>query len=282
MSVRIFDMFLAAMCFLPANVTNWHLITSPIMCRGCHWRPYKASHNFKIRMISSKPHVTAQGLVLLSEAALVVMVSAITNHSERVQWRRHRLLRDELARLRCILADLLPAHMAETLGGPGPHAVCEIPRKLCLAAVLQTDICGFTALSQSLPPMEVAQLVHRIFSSFDSAVRELGLFKMDTVGDAYIVAGFLPPSAAAMHDTGGAEGNSTVSLAEIPEEHLRGVCQKIMQLAAAVLGEMSACRRDTGVDIHARIGVAFGPVVVGVLGRLQPRVHILGQVSRTD
>ena len=36
-------------------------------------------------------------------------------------------------------------------------------------------------LSRGHLSSQVAQLVHRLFSRFDRAVRELGLFKMDTV-----------------------------------------------------------------------------------------------------
>ena len=45
---------------------------------------------------------------------------------------------------------------------------------------------------QTLKPIEAAELVHDLFSDFDTAVKARGLLKMDTVGDAYIVAGFLP------------------------------------------------------------------------------------------
>ncbi len=39
--------------------------------------------------------------------------------------------------------------------------------------------------------IDVARLMHRLFSAFDAAVTGAGLFKMDTVGDAYVAAGFL-------------------------------------------------------------------------------------------
>ena len=41
--------------------------------------------------------------------------------------------------------------------------------------------------------------------SLAGQVRELDLFKMDTIGDAYIVAGFLPPHAAAADAAAAAE-----------------------------------------------------------------------------
>ena len=53
--------------------------------------------------------------------------------------------------------------------------------------------------TQTLKPMELAILVHAIFSSFDAAVKNRNLFKMDTVGDAYVVAGLLPEDGDAGH-----------------------------------------------------------------------------------
>ena len=60
------------------------------------------------------------------------------------------------------------------------------------AVVLQLDLVAYTELAQSISALEVAQMLHQIFGAFDFEVQKLDLFKMDTVGDAYIVAGWLP------------------------------------------------------------------------------------------
>ena len=39
--------------------------------------------------------------------------------------------------------------------------------------------------------LQVAGMMHSLFTAFDLEVKRLGLFKMDTVGDAYICAGFI-------------------------------------------------------------------------------------------
>ena len=51
------------------------------------------------------------------------------------------------------------------------------------ALVLQFDVSGFTEFSQRVTAMELAQVTHHLFSTFDSTVKSLRLFKMDTVGD---------------------------------------------------------------------------------------------------
>ena len=79
------------------------------------------------------------------------------------------------------------------------------------------------------------------------------------VGDAYVVAGFLPPEGDA---GGGAEHAAAV----------RRVCLDMLEVAATMLDALRAYRQAPGGrDTRCRIGVAVGPVVAGVLGLLQPR-----------
>ena len=50
--------------------------------------------------------------------------------------------------------------------------------------VVSTDIVGFTALSSTMDPMRLAQLLDTLFKAFDGTVEQYNLHKMDTVGDA--------------------------------------------------------------------------------------------------
>ena len=88
---------------------------------------------------------------------------------------------------------------------------------------------------------------------------------MDTVGDAYICAGFIPSSGA----TAGGRA----------EVHIH-----MLEAAAAMMNAVQAFNatepiQGAGANIgplRCRIGVSAGPVLAGVLGRLQPRYHIFG------
>jgi hypothetical protein len=94
------------------------------------------------------------------------------------------------------------------------------------------------------------------------------LFKMDTIGDAYIVAGLLP-----------FEGDRSISPGSFDQESAR-VCRDVLDVAAAMIEALAVHRATTGQDVDGRIGVSVGTVVSGVLGRLQPRFHILGPGMR--
>ena len=47
-----------------------------------------------------------------------------------------------------------------------------------------------------------------------------------------------------------------------------------------MLQSLAAYNHETGRAVHCRIGVAVGPAVAGVLGRLQPRLHLFGKGLR--
>ena len=93
------------------------------------------------------------------------------------------------------------------------------------------------------------------------------LDQMDTIGDAYIVAGFLPPVGP---DT----------LAGVHEREVRRVCEDVLEVSRAMLRAAEAHRRGDGRDVHCRIGISLGTVITGVLGRLQPRLHLFGEGMR--
>jgi hypothetical protein len=91
---------------------------------------------------------------------------------------------------------------------------------------------------------------------------------MDTIGDAYIVAGLLP-----------SEGDTTLTPGHFNAKSAR-VCQDMLDVAATMIKALAEHRATTGQDVDGRIGISVGMVVAGVLGRLQPRFHIHGPAMR--
>ena len=60
------------------------------------------------------------------------------------------------------------------------------------ASVLFADLVGFTPMSATMSPRELVRLLDGVFTTFDGFVAELGLEKIKTVGDAYLVAAGVP------------------------------------------------------------------------------------------
>ena len=207
-----------------------------------------------------------------------IWTSRISNYSQRIQWRMHLLFEDELERLKEKIFEFLPPTIAKRIMSSsaktsrrrgGAIALEHQLQQACdsyTAVVLQLDICKFTVLSQTMTPMQVAEMVHEMYSVFDVAVQERGLFKMDTIGDAYVVAGFLP-----------LDEEASVSR----DQEIYRICLDVLHLARVMIITMGRYRRKKKRETHCRIGVATGKVFAGVLGRLQPRFHIFGDAVKT-
>ena len=209
----------------------------------------------------------------LISAILIWMCNVWNEDTRRRRLRQHRIFRSEMIHLRDILHDLLPLDLdeperfkkeREMHSGAGTlhRSSCQLRR----AVVLQLDICGFTEFSQTIDAMELAKVMHYLFSAFDTCVQNLGLFKMDTIGDAYVVAGWL-------HSTSEADF-------ALQQEQAQRLCQHVLRLAGAMLDTIESFCAKSAHNISARIGIGVGNVVVGALGSLQPRVHIRGDGMR--
>jgi class 3 adenylate cyclase len=118
--------------------------------------------------------------------------------------------------------------------------------------VLVADLVGFTTLSAHISPEEVVQLLNEIFSAFDLLVGKLGLDKIKTIGDAYMVAGgisFPRPDHA--------EANA--------------------ELALNMQKEIERLNQEYNTSIRLRIGICTGPVVAGVIGRWRFAYDLWGE-----
>jgi class 3 adenylate cyclase len=179
-----------------------------------------------------------------------VGLSLASNHGQRSRFLVRRFCEAQLEQLRHLLHDLLPPVVAAAM----INISARPPPENCHAAVLQLDICGFTDLSQTITPMQLALLMHKLFTYFDDTVYSNGLFKMDTVGDAYIVAALLP------------DGDLQRTFA----------CHGMLAVAKSMIRGLERHHQETGQRVQCRIGVAVGEVTTGVLGHLQTRFHITG------
>ncbi|MFP4221917.1 MAG: adenylate/guanylate cyclase domain-containing protein [Phormidium sp.] len=107
--------------------------------------------------------------------------------------------------------------------------------------ILFADIVGFTPLSLRLTPVEVVNLLNQIFSEFDAIAAQLGLEKIKTIGDAYMVAGGLP----------------------IPRpDH----AEAIADMALAMLDSVDHVQQQYPEEFRIRLGINSGTVVAGVIG----------------
>jgi class 3 adenylate cyclase len=101
------------------------------------------------------------------------------------------------------------------------------------------------------------------FNVFRLFTRCPGMIKMDTIGDAYIVATLLPPCTSL------SEAGDVAGCTSSFKEQLQAACKGALEVARAMLEAMEEHQRITGSKLQCRIGLSVGPVVAGVIGRLQ-------------
>ncbi|MGE5184498.1 MAG: adenylate/guanylate cyclase domain-containing protein [Acidobacteriota bacterium] len=137
-----------------------------------------------------------------------------------------------------LLLNILPPAIASRLKLSGD----TIADGFADVTVLFADIVGFTKLSASKPPEQVVEMLNELFCRFDDLAGELGLEKIKTIGDCYMVAGGLP---------------------EPRPDHAEAVAK----MGLAMLDVVRAFSTRTGEPLNVRIGIHSGPVVAGVIGR---------------
>jgi adenylate cyclase len=120
------------------------------------------------------------------------------------------------------------------------------------ASVLFADVVGFTPMSAGMPPDELVGLLNSLFSTLDRLVEGLGLQKIKTVGDGYMVASGIPSTRP---------------------DH----AQAIADLALRIRDELARSRVD-GHQIQMRIGINSGPVVAGIIGTHKFAYDLWGDV----
>jgi guanylate cyclase len=123
------------------------------------------------------------------------------------------------------------------------------------ASVLFADVVGFTPMSASMSPPELVSLLNTVFTTFDGFVEELGLEKIKTVGDAYMVASGVPH---ARPDHAHAIAELALRMRDHTEQH-----------------------PFDGHRLRLRIGINSGPVVAGVVGTHKFAYDLWGDVVNT-
>ncbi len=142
------------------------------------------------------------------------------------------------ARSEELLLNILPPSIAtrlKTEGGIIADGFADV-------TVLFADIVGFTKISSRLSPAKIVAMLNRLFCTFDDLAGQLGLEKIKTIGDCYMVAGGLPEPRA---------------------DHAEAVAR----MGLAMLQTVREFSEESGEAIDVRIGIHSGPVVAGVIGK---------------
>jgi len=138
-----------------------------------------------------------------------------------------------------LLANVLPAPIARRLREEGGVVADEVQD----ATILFSDIKGFVSFAKGRTASEVVHVLNAVFTAFDRRTAELGLEKIKTIGDAYMVGGGL--------NSDDDKGDATV---------------RMVNLAVDLFDLMDGVCAEHDVELKLRVGIHCGPLIGGVIG----------------
>ncbi|XP_055085369.1 guanylate cyclase 2G [Periophthalmus magnuspinnatus] len=181
---------------------------------------------------------------------MVDKLEKYANHLEEVVEERTNQLTAEKTRADRLLSSMLPRYIAEQLmAGKSVE-----PRSYELVTIFFSDIVGFTSMCSVSSAMEVVTFLNDLYSLFDDIIKMYDVYKVETIGDAYMVASGLPIS----------NGN----------KHAIEICTMALHFLNAI--KDFKIRHMPNERLAIRVGIHSGPVVAGVVGTTMPRYCLFG------
>ncbi|XP_022808402.1 adenylate cyclase, germination specific-like [Stylophora pistillata] len=194
------------------------------------------------------------GFVLLLMPCFVFIVYTIQRYASKLH-QTTKQLKEEKHRADCLLYQMLPYPVAEQLKG-GQTVTAE---QFESVTVFFSDIVDFTQICATISPMEVTQMLNQLYGIFDNHIDKYDVYKVETIGDAYMVVSGLP------------EKNGHNHVTEVA----------LMALHLVELMKSVHFGSDDGRDLSVRIGIHTGPCAAGVVGNKMPRYCLFGDTVNT-
>ncbi|XP_026810639.1 atrial natriuretic peptide receptor 1-like [Rhopalosiphum maidis] len=186
---------------------------------------------------------------------LVLRMEQYANNLEALVEEKTDQLSQEKRRSEELLFQVLPRPVAQQLMA----GEMVKPEQFENVTVYFSDIVGFTVLCAQSSPMQVVNLLNDLYSTFDRIIGFYDVYKVETIGDAYMVVSGLP------------ERNG--------DNHAKEIA--LMSLAILDAVQMFTIQHKPDAQLKVRIGIHTGPVCAGVVGQKMPHYCLFGDTVNT-
>ncbi|TMW62031.1 hypothetical protein Poli38472_009524 [Pythium oligandrum] len=215
-----------------------------------------------------------------------------------------------------LLYQMLPAAVVMRL--KEGETVCDQHHQV---GILFSDIKGFTSIASEANPAQVVNILASLFCAFDKLTEKHGVFKMQTIGDAYVIVSGLPyvdmslgpilgnatASGTVNQVSSGARmtGNRVLPVASAElmamtsdrpigvlarrstlkhkfQMHIRSHIRDLLAMARDMHMEVrKVSDPNTGERLQMRIGIHIGNIIGGVIGTTTLRYDMWGPDALT-
>uniref|UniRef100_A0A674D6K4 Guanylate cyclase n=1 Tax=Salmo trutta TaxID=8032 RepID=A0A674D6K4_SALTR len=186
---------------------------------------------------------------------LLSRMEQYANNLENLVEERTQAYLEEKRKAENLLYQILPHSVAEQLKR-GETVQAEAFDSV---TIYFSDIVGFTSMSAESTPLQVVTVLNDLYTCFDAIIDNFDVYKVETIGDAYMVVSGLPVRNGKLH------------------------AREIAGMSLALLEQVKTfkIRHRPQDQLRLRIGIHTGPVCAGVVGLKMPRYCLFGDTVNT-
>ncbi|XP_016099142.1 atrial natriuretic peptide receptor 2 isoform X1 [Sinocyclocheilus grahami] len=239
--------------FRPTTDNSRHCEELTILMEGC-WAedPAERPDFSHIKIFIAKFNKEGSTSILNN---LLSRMEQYANNLENLVEERTQAYLEEKRKAENLLYQILPHSVAEQLKR-GETVQAEAFDSV---TIYFSDIVGFTSMSAESTPLQVVTLLNDLYTCFDAIIDNFDVYKVETIGDAYMVVSGLPVRNGKLH------------------------AREIASMSLALLEQVKTfkIRHRPNDQLRLRIGIHTGPVCAGVVGLKMPRYCLFGDTVNT-
>ncbi|KAI8907621.1 adenylate and guanylate cyclase catalytic domain-containing protein [Powellomyces hirtus] len=149
-----------------------------------------------------------------------------------------------------LLQRMFPATVAKQL----LSGVQVEPENFKHATVFFSDVVGFTEIASKCSAIQMVDFLNDLYSAFDNIISQYDAYKVETIGDCYMVVSGCPKPNGDLH--------------------AGEIARMALHLVSAVKDITFKGQPDLRIKI--RVGICTGPLAAGVVGSKMPRYCLFG------
>ncbi|KFM63400.1 Atrial natriuretic peptide receptor 2, partial [Stegodyphus mimosarum] len=186
---------------------------------------------------------------------LLSRMEQYANNLESLVEQRTAAFMEEKKKSEELLYQVLPKSVAEQL----KRGKSVEPEYFDNVTVFFSDVVGFTNMCSLSTPIQVVDFLNDLYTCFDAIINDFDVYKVETIGDAYMVVSGLPDRNGMLH--------------------AKEIARMSLTLLKAVTSFKIRHRPEDTVKL--RIGIHSGPCCAGVVGQKMPRYCLFGDTINT-